>query len=109
MNGDWGVGSALVMFCLECVVVPMRLRWLMCSCVLPAFGVGCDLVVCLFRFALFCYIRQLEELKKAGDADPMTAFGNFATQFATFNTAKERQIPNPRDSAFVAVLSKGES
>ncbi len=77
MNGDWGVGSALVMFCLECVVVPMRLRWLMCSCVLPAFGVGCDLVVCLFRFALFCYIRQLEELKKAGDADPMTAFGKF--------------------------------
>ncbi len=56
MNGDWGVG---LVFRLECVVVSVRLRWLMCSCVLPTFGVGCDLVVCLFRFALFCYIRQL--------------------------------------------------
>ncbi len=41
---------------------------------------------------------ELEKLKKADDADPMTAFGNFATQFATFNTAKERQIPNPLHS-----------
>lgn len=37
-------------------------------------------------------------MKKAGDADPITAFGNFANQFATSNTVKERQIPNPLHS-----------
>ncbi len=37
----------------------------------------------------------LKELEQAGDINPMTAFQNFAAEFATPLTAKDREIENP--------------